>query len=194
MPCPYIPDKIPKVRSKTHISASASQYSHFQKPHRVPISREKGEGITHAVADFSNPHSCTGTPLNKMKPLPSRISLLTVAKNSASLGKGKNSYKTQEISKHRAITNPLPLPPYSSIKQSSKPKATHLRHPSQPPPTTHKRVRRSSQLLNLLWTKNMRPSLRVILIILRFPNRRSRNLFRKFRRRREKGVIRIMLT
>jgi hypothetical protein len=134
MPHPYIPNKISKVRSKTHIPASNQiSMSALTLPRAIPHPwrassiehREtKKKSQTYAVADFSNPHSCTGTPLNKIKPLPSRISLLTVAKKSASLGKGKNSYNTprsqQTTSDHQPLSTSNKTHP--TVKQSPPPK------------------------------------------------------------------------
>ena len=51
----------------------------------------KQQNQTHAVADFCNPQSCTGIPLNRMNPLPSSTSLLIVPKNFSSVGKGNKS-------------------------------------------------------------------------------------------------------
>ena len=52
----------------------------------------KEHGSSYAVADFCNPHSCTGKPLNRIKPLPLSTSLLTEPKKASSVGNGKNSY------------------------------------------------------------------------------------------------------
>ena len=75
-------NKVAKVRPQTHVPTPSQHAS----PHTL-------SQYTYAVADFCKPHSCTGTPLNKMNPLPSKISVFTARKKDSNFGKGKRSCK-----------------------------------------------------------------------------------------------------